>query len=311
MSTDQHSHSIAAKNIVLFGEVLADIFPDSTVMGGAPFNVGYHLQAFGLCPILITRTGNDPLRQKLITLMEAAGMSAIGVQYDSCYPTGQVQVKPFKNGHTFKILAEQAYDFIDPDAAGDTAAVNNPQLVYFGTLAQRNATSGIALAEILRRIPQALRLLDINLREPWYRPEIIRHSFLQADHVKVNVDELAKLPDLLAFQTGSTHDTAAYLIETFQLKTLLVTCGAEGAWLLDQAGNYAETPGITDVSIVDTVGAGDGFCAVFILGLLLGWPGTLMLNRANRFAAALCEIRGATPESIGFYDTFLKNWGLH
>lgn len=309
MSTDQHS--ITTKNVVLFGEVLADIFPDSAVMGGAPFNVGYHLQAFGLCPILITRTGNDLLRQKLITLMDAIGMSAIGVQYDSYYPTGQVQVKPLKSGHEFKILAEQAYDFIDPDVAGDTAAVNKPQLVYFGTLAQRNAVSGMALTEILRRTPQALRMLDINLREPWYRPEIIRHSLSQADHVKVNEDELAKLPDLLTFQTNRAHDTATYLIETFQLKTLLVTRGAEGAWLLDQSGTYTETSGIANVSVVDTVGAGDGFCAVFILGLLLGWPSALILKRANQFAAALCEIRGATPESIRFYDAFLKNWDLH
>ncbi|SFU43662.1 fructokinase [Nitrosomonas eutropha] len=308
MSTDQHS--TPTKNIILFGEVLADIFPDGPVMGGAPFNVGYHLQAFGLCPILITRTGNDPLRQRLIKLMNNAGMSVIGVQHDSHYPTGQVQVKPLENGHEFDILADQAYDFIDSDVAGDTATVNKPQLVYFGTLAQRNPISGIALAEVLRRTPQALRLLDINLREPWYRPEIIRYSLTQADHVKVNEDELAKLPDLLTFQTGNVRDSATHLVETFQLKSLLVTRGAGGAWLLDQTGNYTETAGITNIPIIDTVGAGDGFCAVFILGLLLGWPDALTLERANRFAAALCGIRGATPESARFYDVFLKNWNL-
>lgn len=309
MSTDQHG--IITGNIVLFGEVLADVFPDSSVMGGAPFNVAYHLQAFGLCPILITRTGNDPLRQQLITLMNAAGMSVTGVQYDPYYPTGQVQVKPLENGHEFKILAEQAYDFIDPEAASDTAAVNKPQLVYFGTLAQRNSISGIALAETLRRTPRALRLLDINLRAPWYRPETIRYSLTQADHVKVNEDELVQLPGLLAFQTGNPRDTATRLIETFQLKTLLVTRGAKGAWLLDQAGNYNEAPGSPHVPIVDTVGAGDGFCAVFILGLLHGWPSTLILERANRFAATLCEIRGAIPESVEFYAPFIKNWNLH
>lgn len=309
MSTDQHG--TVTKNIVLFGEVLADIFPDGPVMGGAPFNVAYHLQAFGLSPILITRTGNDPLRQKLISLMNDARMSVIGVQYDSHYPTGQVQVKPLENGHEFKIMPEQAYDFIDSEVAGDTATTNQPQLVYFGTLAQRNATSAIALAEILRRTPQALRLLDINLRKPWYRPETIHYSFSQADHVKVNEDELAALPGLLSFQANNARDSAIYLLDTFQLKSLLVTRGANGAWWLDQAGNYSETPGITEGSVVDTVGAGDGFCAVFILGLLLGWSPTLVLQRANQFAATLCGIRGAIPQSNKFYDNFLKKWNLH
>ncbi|PIV92139.1 MAG: hypothetical protein COW45_01270, partial [Gallionellales bacterium CG17_big_fil_post_rev_8_21_14_2_50_54_146] len=34
--------------VVLFGEVLADVFPDRAVLGGAPFNVARHLKAFGL-----------------------------------------------------------------------------------------------------------------------------------------------------------------------------------------------------------------------------------------------------------------------
>lgn len=51
-------------NVVLFGEVLADIFPDKSVLGGAPFNVARHLEAFGQSPILITRLGNDALRDE-------------------------------------------------------------------------------------------------------------------------------------------------------------------------------------------------------------------------------------------------------
>ena len=35
----------------VFGEVLFDVFPDGKqVLGGAPFNVAWHLQAFGIAP---------------------------------------------------------------------------------------------------------------------------------------------------------------------------------------------------------------------------------------------------------------------
>lgn len=45
----------------IFGEVLFDHFPDgSRVLGGAPFNVAWHTQAFGLAPCFISRIGNDP-----------------------------------------------------------------------------------------------------------------------------------------------------------------------------------------------------------------------------------------------------------
>ena len=47
--------------IHVFGEVLFDHFPDgSRVLGGAPFNVAWHLQAFGQSPRFISRIGNDP-----------------------------------------------------------------------------------------------------------------------------------------------------------------------------------------------------------------------------------------------------------
>ncbi|GAO35986.1 carbohydrate kinase [Sulfuricella sp. T08] len=63
--------------IALLGEVLADRFPDRSVLGGAPFNVTRHLQAFGLHPVLITRTGNDALREELLASMARFGMDAL------------------------------------------------------------------------------------------------------------------------------------------------------------------------------------------------------------------------------------------
>jgi len=63
-------------------------------------------------------------------------------------------------------------------------------------------------------------------------------------------------------------------------------------------------------TVIDTVGAGDAFAAVFIGGMLLGWPTYLTMSRANTFAAAICGIRGAIPDKPDFYDPFLRDWGL-
>ena len=159
-TTPRYPHTFANQNgtVVLFGEVLADVFPDRAVLGGAPFNVACHLQAFGLHPVLITRLGED----EVMNAMAQKGLDTLGVQFDKHYPTGQVRVHIEDGGHRFEILPTQAYDFIHPGVARLTLLSAHPALVYFGTLAQRHTVSRQALKNLLRGA-QSARFLDINL----------------------------------------------------------------------------------------------------------------------------------------------------
>ncbi|PIY21146.1 MAG: carbohydrate kinase [Deltaproteobacteria bacterium CG_4_10_14_3_um_filter_60_8] len=296
--------------VALFGEVLVDVFPDRRVPGGAPFNVARHLLAFGLHPVLITRTGIDVLREELMATMTALGMDIRGVQSDPFHPTGQVMVHMANGAHRFEILPKQACDFINASHARMLALAVEPALVYFGTLAQRHKVSRQALGALLKSV-EAPRLLDINLREPWYDLPTLKSSLAQADMVKLNNDELLEIARLLRIDTTDATRQAAILIEQFSLCKILVTCGAEGAWLLDAEGNVATLPAGESVEIVDTVGAGDGFASVFILGLFKNWPVEQTLLRADQFARSLCKIRGAVPPDDDFYKPFREAWDLH
>ena len=60
--------------------------------------------------------------------------------------------------------------------------------------------------------------------------------------------------------------------------------------------------------LVDTVGAGDAFAAICILGLLNHWSMEEMLTRAGIFASAACTIRGAAPETSDFYLPYIESW---
>jgi fructokinase len=66
--------------------------------------------------------------------------------------------------------------------------------------------------------------------------------------------------------------------------------------------------GAGDTPVVDTVGAGDAFTAVFLFGSLRGWPEATLLERADAFARAICGIRGAVPVEEDFYAPFLAEW---
>ena len=63
---------------VVFGEVLFDIFPDgSRVLGGAPFNVAWHLQAFGCAPLFVSRIGEDENGEQ-VRAATLVGSTALG-----------------------------------------------------------------------------------------------------------------------------------------------------------------------------------------------------------------------------------------
>ena len=296
--------------VLLFGEVLGDVFPERTVLGGAPFNVACHLKAFAQNPVVISRLGNDHLRRDILELMRYRGMATVGMQCCNSHPTGKVLVHMDAHGHRFEILPHQAYDYIHPTMARMTALSVNPALTYFGTLAQRNHVSQRAL-KFLLRIGNSIRFLDLNLRKPWYDAVTVQSSIVHADILKLNHEELEEVAQMMALPRGSAEHLASELIHRYRLEQVVVTYGEHGSWVARR--NQA---GITSVDAthvghpVDTVGAGDGFAAVYILGTLLRWTADVTLARANCFAAAICGIRGAIPEHPDFYDPYIADWAL-
>lgn len=298
----------ADQTVIAFGETLVDQFRDRNVLGGAPFNVACHLGALGAHPVLVTRSGKDAPGEQLQQAMSERGLDLRGVQRDPARPTGRVKVIETPQGHAFDILPDQAYDHIHPGLARMVGLSLHPRIVYFGTLSQRGE-SRRALRELLGTI-DACAFLDVNLRDPWVDADTLRWSLQQANVVKLNEEELIRVSDLLALDGATPRARAGVLVSGFALQRLVVTCGASGAWTLDGAGRVESVSGAALPHLVDTVGAGDGFAAVFILGMLRRWPLGLRLARADAFARALCQIRGAVPPAQDFYVPFIHEWKL-
>jgi fructokinase len=292
--------------VLLFGEILIDRFPDQEVLGGAPFNVAMHLYAFGCMPILVSRIGQDNAGSRLLQTLENAGLAIHGVQLDSTHSTGMVEVHFTADGHQFDILPDQAYDHIHPRLSRMTALAVNPELVYFGTLAQR-ANSHRALRHMLRAVG-GKRFFDVNLRDPWVCAERLRWSLQHADIVKANDTELERIVELIDLEGTSPEEQAKALVQRYQLDGLLITRGEAGSWWIDNFGEQTVMATDPVAGIRDTVGAGDAFSAIFMLGLLHNWTIPVTLRRAQHFAGAICQIRGAVPERDDFYRPFLEAW---
>lgn len=298
--------------VLLFGEVLADVYPDRRMPGGAPFNVGCHLAACGVPVALVSRIGNDTLGDYLQLALARSGIDPRFVQLDPEHDSGHVDVIATAQGHRFEIVPDQAFDFIDGPTLRDglLLAQAAPRLLYFGTLAQRNADSRKALDALLA-VSEATCFVDLNLRPPWISAEVVEKSLTSANIVKLSEDELRSVGPMLELPPAVDDEAIArQLAERFAIDMVVVTCGALGAWCL--SGNVVQdvAPAVASTVDGDAVGAGDAFSAICILGHLLHWDMPLTLSRAAAFAAAICGIRGPVPESSRFYGRFRKDWRL-
>lgn len=286
---------------LIFGEVLFDRFPDGhAVLGGAPFNVAWNLQALGLQPLLISRIGRDELGEEILGSMVRWGMETGGVQIDVQKATGIVEITMRDGDPEYDIALGKAYDYISAEGLPPRP---DGSILYHGTLALRTDPPREALDSLLRDGGCPV-LLDVNLRPPWWNRELVLERLAAARWGKLNEGELAELvPDL-----SETPARARRLLRLGALEVLVVTRGADGVWVGARDGGTWEGRPSGRLPVADTVGAGDAFSSVVLLGLARGWDWPLIVERALAFAGAVVGLRGATTDDRRFYERFVTDW---
>lgn len=295
---------------LLFGEVLFDSFEGGdVVLGGAPFNVAWHLQGFGLNPLFISRIGQDDLGTSIRASMEDWGMDTGGLQYDLQNPTGMVEVHMEEGEPRFDILPCQAYDFIDASETWSALKQGTFSLLYHGTLAARHNVSRTALRQLIKKSGLPV-FIDVNLRPPWWKQNTVAHMGEEALWLKMNEKELAQLSGAKApLEQEEEEKAARQLLLKYELGMLILTLGPRGALLLTKEEGYqGGVPPVEEV--VDPVGAGDAFSAVCILGLINAWDPSLILQRSLEFSARIVTRRGAISPDLQIYKNFSGRWNL-
>jgi len=286
----------------VFGEVLFDCFPSGDrVLGGAPFNVAWHLQALGDRPQFISRLGADALGSSILEAMREWGMSTAGIQIDPLHPTGRVDVALIDQEPSYTIVPDCAYDFIDSTELRPLPA---GEILYHGTLGLRHPMSRAAF-NFLAQNPELAIFLDVNLRSPWWHKEEVFQWLARARWVKLNQDELG----LLEATAADPRQAMAKLQTQFRLEQVILTRGERGALVRTADGEFHSVAPETVTQVVDTVGAGDAFSAIYLHGLISGWPIATTLAVAQRFAIRVIGLRGATTTELDFYHEALAGSG--
>ena len=291
------------KYVIGIGEALFDCLPEGRKLGGAPANFAYHVSQFGLNGCAISAIGDDELGKEIVDTFNRVHLNHVLPTVEQ--PTGTVKVTLDGKGvPQYEICLGVAWDNI-PLTDEMLAIARNAQAICFGSLAQRSETSRRTIHAFLDEAPKdALRVFDINLRQSWYTAEVIEASLKRANILKINDEELDVVATMLlgepttpgcliAEDADKTRRICRELIKRYELKMLILTCGAIGSYVFTaDEESYVATP---KVQVADTVGAGDSFTATFVAQLLLGKPMRQAHERAVKVSAFVCTQHGAMP----------------
>ncbi len=289
--------------VVGIGEALFDCLPEGRKLGGAPANFAYHVSQFGLNGCAISAIGDDELGEEIIEKFEAVSLNHILPVVEQ--PTGTVKVTLDDKGvPQYEICLGVAWDNI-PLTDEMLQVARQTRAICFGSLAQRSEVSRKTIHAFLDAAPKvALRVFDINLRQHWYTADVIAESLNRANILKINDEELDVVATMLlgvstepgrliAEDPDKTRAVCRDLIAKYDLKMLILTCGAIGSYVFtDTAESYVATP---KVKVADTVGAGDSFTATFVAQILLGKPIPEAHQKAVQVSAFVCTQAGAMP----------------
>jgi fructokinase len=297
------SHLVHAKKsdmrnkVVGLGEVLWDIFPDRSCLGGAPTNFAYIATLMGDQGVVASCVGDDPLGHEALQKLQGFGLDIDHVQSDRAHATGTVRVKIDDKGIAqYEFSHPVAWDFLEWKSDWRHLA-ETADAVCFGSLAQRSETSRSTIRNFLQAATKAVKIFDVNLRQSYYSQDVLAESMKLADIVKLNDEELPKVMSLNQFLHKDELSSAQHLIEIYDLKLVCITRGCHGSLLM--TGDKASEHSGFRVKVADTVGSGDAFTAGLVHEYLRGSSLDRMNEVANRVGAWVASQVGGMPAPSG------------
>jgi fructokinase len=280
------------KNILCVGEILWDMLPGGAKVGGAPLNVAFHLRNFGLNVQFAGRIGNDKPGVDLSAYLSRMGLGRTLLQVDDELPTSTVEVYLEPDDKVrFEIVDNVAWDRIELTNDLKEAALKADVIIY-GTLASRHDITRKTLLDLLD-VTSGLKLIDVNLRAPFDKRDVVETLLRTASMAKLNDDELNVISGWYNIKS-TEKELTKWFSEKYECQLVCVTRGARGA-LIYNKGQFIEHSGYR-VDVKDTVGSGDAFLAGFLSRYLEGDPIDRSLEFACATGALVATREGATPE---------------
>src|SRR5437588_1532950 len=269
-------------DVVTCGELLIDFVAMETgttlgqaslfkkAPGGAPANVAVAVARLGHRAGFLGQVGEDEFGHFLAETLQHNGVDIDGLRFSSQARTALAFVSLLADGERdFMFYRHPSADMLWHSEQVDQADVARARIFHYGSISLIHEPSHSATLTALAYAKSngALLSYDPNLRLPlWPSVDAARAGILNgwqhAEVIKVSEEELAFLSE------QDTLEGAARSLWHPHLRLLVVTQGKAGCTYFT-TDTHGHVPGFA-VSPRDTTGAGDGFVAGMLTGLLEG-----------------------------------------
>ena len=276
-------------------------------VAGAEFNVAIGVARLGHKVSYITKLGNDPFGKRIIHVLDENKINNEFIVFSSTKTTGFML-----KGRTNK--GDPDIFYFRKGSAASTLSANDVKDIDFSAYSHIHLTGILpALSEETRG---AVYLLFDKARQAGltisFDPNLRPQLWPSQQMMQATINDLASMADIVLpgiaegnVLMGSDDPKEINAFYRRNGSKIVVTkCGAAGAYVTTENDEYM-VPGFNVDTVVDTVGAGDGFAAGIITGLMENLSLKEAVSRANAIGAIQVMSRGDN-EGLPYPDILEK-----
>jgi 2-dehydro-3-deoxygluconokinase len=278
-------------------------------VAGAEANVAVGLARLGHQVAYIGRVGGDGFGTAILRRLRGEGVDVRHLTVDVAAPSGLMLRERRGLGPSQVVYARTGsagsrVSIVDVDRAATDGVFVDARWLHLTGITPALSTDAHHAARQAVELARTLDLtvsFDVNLRRRlWSDDEaapIVRKFAENADVVLGSPDELAVVTGL----TTEDPETLASAVLALGPSMVVVKLGHGGAVGAERGGRPISLPALPVGTVLDPVGAGDGFCAGFIAARLEGADLATALRTGNACGAAAVAAVGdltGLPDSV-------------
>lgn len=262
-------------------------------VAGAESNVAVGLARLGHKAGWISRLGNDEFGKKILHFIRGEGVDISEVKLDDTALTG-IYFKEMKAEDEIHV---QYYRTDSAASKMSTEDVNESYIKHAKFLHITGITPALSTS-CYETIIRAIEIARKHQVKVVFDPNI-RHKIWNGNQAKSVLLEIVAKSDIVLpglseaeFLFGDKElETLAQEIYNYGASIVAIKCGANGVYYLSEAES-GMVAGIPIKNVVDPVGAGDGFAAGFLSGLLDELSLKAAIERGNAVGALATRVHG-------------------
>ena len=258
-------------------------------LGGCASNAAIDLAKLGASVQIFGKVGQDSFGQFVKNEVARWGVNVDGLKESRTAQTSASVVAVGSDGersvmHCFGANAEFNIDDIDFEQ------VKKGKILFIAGTFLMSSFDGAGACQLLQKAKEAGMLCCLDTAwDPTGRwMDVLGSCLPWLDWFMPSYEEAVQL-------SGKTQ--APEMAEVFTAlgaKNIIIKLGDEGCYVLPQGREGFYAPAYKDVAVVDTSGAGDSFCAGFLMGLSQQWPVEQCVKFANAVGSHCVMSMGTT-----------------